>query len=87
MRKSTLWLVCHHLSDFFNVQFYKKCAVLKAPCAILIGDLCSLHYIPIKHGYSTCMISAPSCQVYVACVYENQGLFLNMVEARKMCNQ
>ena len=30
-----------------NVQFYTKCAILKTLCAVLDGDVCSLHCISI----------------------------------------
>ena len=35
---------------------------------------------------TTCMISAPAGQVCVVYVYENQGLFLNIVTTRELCS-
>ena len=81
------WTVAFIISTrVFNVQLYTKCAVLKAPCTILDRDVCSLHYVSIKYGSNkTCIIPVPTRQVYVVCAYENQGAFVNIVEARKFC--
>ena len=72
----------------FHELFYTKCTVLKAPCAMPERDLCGSHYIglSVKYGNKTSMISAPTRQVYVIYAYENQGLFLNIVDTRKMCS-
>ena len=39
-----------------------------------------------RYGNKTCILSVLSRPVYVVYAYMNQGLFLNIVATRKMCN-
>ena len=48
MRLKLATLMNTSIAEFFNVQFYTKCAVLKALCAALERYVCRLHCIPIK---------------------------------------